>query len=112
MAVSQSTSPTQEVKHGMSYQPWTKELERELIHLCVQACYHAKYGEAKVGNFHITCSKNGRPCVTEGTIILGKIVFTNYPGQKKVINKRICLSHLLPALRNHPPLVLERLAHL
>jgi len=93
----------------MTFQPWTKALEQELVHLAIKACDLATNGEARVEDFWLICSSNGRPCITRHRSHC-QIVFSTYPGQKKVVNKRRCMLHLLPALRRH--LVLEHLAHL
>lgn len=95
----------------MAYQKWTKEHEDELLRLAVRACGGPYHEEVMVECFEIANSLNDRPCITYiGGEKHGKVIYSIYPGRKRVLNKRECMLNLLPALRRH--FVLETLANL
>ncbi len=93
----------------MPYQPWTKELEAELVALAVISCRMAEHEEAWIGDWLIMTSINGRPSIVHDPRGSNQLVFSTSPGQKKVVKKREC-AKVLRALRAH--LVLESLARI
>ena len=95
----------------MAYKPWDKTLEKELIQLAVRACELAGDEFLIIGKWEIAISANNRVAISEfATPGHGKIVFSNYPGVKKIVNRRLCMFEVLPLLRAHPPLVLDQMA--